>query len=179
MATEIFTTFIQQGSEKEVNISQKVRNDMKEVMTSQVVATMFQPAYQAVFLSLKMDVFPRFLRSPLWVKFVAQQNSRYLDQIGIHKSKINTVVLDVDDLERPFITDKDFEFAQFMLRDYVTMWELKLSEPPFQFYTANQSISTDAVVKKYGSMIVAKAVNEFEISPLQFVEIGSSSYFCM
>lgn len=173
----IFETYIETNSACEINLSKTVKTQIANNLQANAMDTKaFDDAYSHVMLNLKMDVFSRFIRSDMWKQFCANQQEKFLQEIGIHKSKIKYVELDVQDLELPYITEKDFTFAMFMAKDYL-FWQPLNSGKNMSAYSSKETFLTKECTAKHGNLMLNKLVFQLDISALQFSQLLSTRAF--
>ncbi|KAL0478014.1 RGS1 [Acrasis kona] len=121
------------GSPKEVNISNKLRTNtlskIKQSSPTDCSEELFSDLRSAVFMEMKVDCFPGFLSSDIFLNHVRQElkkSSGYLDKIGTLKATPSSPFhqeyadYDLTDFSGPQeITDEDFDriYSRMSLED--------------------------------------------------------------
>ncbi len=141
MAKELYEKYIRIGSAKEINISDAMRNrilkeiekeeNWEEWNSRENMCKLFDEAQLHVFHLMKLDVFPRFVRSKYFCE-VLEENSKELLYLKISKSRSSFNLLDkVDDLipedlgkHGASITEKDFQFFLKLIEDSIFHWDI-------------------------------------------------------
>lgn len=158
-AEKIVETFIALGAPKELNIPNRVRENISNrMMSPSLDVTLFNEAYSGIMITLKLDTFSRFLRSEQWLKFVSVADPELLQQVGIAKSKIPFPLLEKADLETSWISERDIQFAQILLKDFAH-WEVVSQNKDLNVYCSSRNFVSDEAAKEFGYMYGIKCVS--------------------
>ncbi len=145
MGSEIVDTFIKDQSPKEVNLShgvkqkffniwnqiqkQIVEQDSTSLVPSELPDVQINPihglqrayfhafdnVYSVTYCLLKLDVFPRFIRSKIFTKFI-KKNSSIVKSLQ-KQTDDKQILYTMEDYYAPTITEKDVRFIQYLNKD--------------------------------------------------------------
>lgn len=176
-AQQIIKTFIEPQSQKEINVSNKIREAIlkADLQDAQRLPTLFQKAHFANLLLLSQDVFSRFIRTQEFFKFVSATPDKQLQsEFGAQlMSQLPEYTLHKDNMTRASITPQDVSIASHMLKDYYS-WELLAHEKNLNLsmYHAKKGTVGSDLIEQYGKWSLSKLVLQVqELNALEVLHI--------
>jgi hypothetical protein len=154
-AFKILKTFVEQGSSSEINLAGNVRNAILDAFKTYENSvqnqnprppfpkSVFDEAANIVLLEIKMDNFPRFIRSDHIRKWVATKSLEYMFKIAVKRDKLadESLKFDYSDLGQtePNLSDKDVRFFLALAKDSLGNWkQLKQTRVNQTYISHNQ-----------------------------------------
>ncbi|EFC38494.1 predicted protein [Naegleria gruberi] len=130
---------------------------LSDLITRLHPVNLFRDVIEKVHLDLKMDQFPRFVRSNACKTFFKRKGEQFMRQMAFDISKGYKVDLRFkpQDLRKDVVTDSDIYFG-FTLAEDTPDWELFFDENNTQCYLSKETYSFDP--QKMKGMKLAKTV---------------------
>jgi hypothetical protein len=186
-ASQLMDKFLTAKGKREINVSSMVKASLRSefeklhkdfedfekgiVNTTDVAVTakkyslkqqhynLFSSIESVVMNELQLDVFPRFVRSELWIQFLRShaQLEDLLSQIALKRNAVEyqKLLYTYEDFNNPVITDQDFDSLSYFLQDS-PKWKLRFvanEDGPVEersyFYTMNENFIVGTNLPKY------------------------------
>lgn len=136
---------------------------------------LFSRVEEFVLFQIKLDIFPRFVQSARWLRFLSE-NRHIWQRIAFEKStadqsfysirsldgSVKTILYSREDFLKPQITDRDLMFSASVYEDSSTRWLLikDSADHRTQCYLSNcKYIVGDGLGKKLDNMAMTKMVS--------------------
>lgn len=144
-AESIIDRFVRDGSPSEVNLPSDVKQGTlsafehaktisEDDLTTATWKSIFSEAKHVVTVSLKLDNWPRFVRSRVWLDWIEEKWAKkrheaivVLEQAGVSREErekeVSRVMFTEDELFSSYVLQKDVDFIYQMIQDH-SDWEL-------------------------------------------------------
>ncbi|KAL0481656.1 hypothetical protein AKO1_012477 [Acrasis kona] len=129
-AKRIIETFLIKGVDKEVNVDEQARKRIKDVFDKTEAPTdsekhsfsehLFNPLFKLVRREIRMDTFPRYIRSDYFIDFAEKKGEEFIRKISIDLRRSeprNAVMFQPTDFTTKQITDRDIQFILRLAED--------------------------------------------------------------
>jgi hypothetical protein len=188
IVNHIYVQFFTTSSKYEVNVSAKTKREVtlakdefvqNELLLFADAVQIFQIANTSLLNSMERDVFVRFVRSQMWIKFVSKnyKSESDLDQIAIHKSQLKQMYLSSEDEERPYCTLRDVLMGFNLRRDgidwklfYTKKFNMKYTQSVMMFNTRLTFIDEECE-QKHGDLRTIKIVTRVNCSAQTLIKV--------
>jgi hypothetical protein len=163
-ASKIIDNYVRAGSSHEINIGNKVRNEVLHDYLKVNVedkdklpysTTLFDPVYANVYRELKQDSFARYLRSEEFAKFINKMGEPFLKNISIDlrvAGSRNAILYQPSDFSSTHIDDRDITFITKLNEDSSDYTKIS-NEKDFDVYLSRTHYTIGAAKNSKGFKI--------------------------
>lgn len=175
----IYDSFVKEGSIKEINVPNKLRENTLNLVQSGKYDEAFASCYDHVSLILKIDIFSRFKRSKGFLDYLKTLDEKMIRTIGVHKSQIQHVMLTPQDFECNFITPNDILLARLLLKDYYH-WKLLYNSKKWHrhsIYASDMDFVNDEGKKIVGHLDAVKTTGTLDECAQEFFKVVTAKEY--